>query len=170
MGIFHWLESKCQLGGFYMTLLMHFSHQFFSIKGSCFQMYRVYLYLKLIYYLWGKNIQVLSLYSQIHMHHIITHFTWCNLFVSNQTSVGHFSFIYFFINLTFVMCNCPQASCSCVKPMNYFVINLWLQECHFQWHVTSVRGHILLWKHVGFNSKKNYFKKWGALGSAYTLA
>ena len=42
------------------------------------------------------------------------HFTWCNLFVSNQTSVGHFSLIYFFINLTFVMCNRPQASCSCI--------------------------------------------------------
>ena len=47
--------------------------------------------------------------------------------------------------------------------MNYFVINLWLQEWNFQWHVTSVRGHIFLWKHVCFNSKKTTSKSWGRL-------
>ena len=125
-------------------------------------MYRVYPYLKLISYLWEKNIQVLSSYSQrLHMHHIIILLAVICLFPTRlQYAIFH-SYI-FFINLTFVMCNRPQASCSCSKPMNYFVIKLWLQECHFQWHVTSVQGHILAWKYVGLNSK-NYFKKWGAL-------
>ena len=37
--------------------------------------------------------------------------------------------------------------------------------------VASVRGHILLWKHVGLNSKK-LFQKVGRVGegSVYTLA
>ena len=42
------------------------------------------------------------------------HFTWCDLFVFSQTSIGYFSFIYFVINLTFVLCNRPQASCFCI--------------------------------------------------------
>ena len=37
MCISHLLESKCKLGGSYVTLLMHFFHQSFFIKGSCFQ-------------------------------------------------------------------------------------------------------------------------------------
>ena len=74
-----------------MTPLMHFSHHFF--KGSCFQNVQGLSVFKVNFLSLGKNIQVLSLYSQrLHMHHIIILF-------------GHFSFIYFFINLTFVMCN-----------------------------------------------------------------
>ena len=171
MGIFHWLESKCQLGGFYMTLLVHFYHHFFLIKGSCFQNVQGLSLFKVNFLSLRKKYSGAFIILSEASHASLYHFTCCNLFVSNQTSVCHFSLIYFFINLTFVMCNRPQASCSCSKPMNYFVIKLWLQECHFQWHVTSVQGHILVWKHVGLNSKK-LFQKVGSVGerSVYTLA
>ena len=93
-----------------------FLSPFFFIKGSCFQ--NVQLALSVI-----KKVNLLSLrkkYSGAFIilseasHALHYHFTWCNLFVFNQTSIGHFSFIYFFINLTFVVCNLPQASCSCI--------------------------------------------------------
>jgi len=82
-----------------MTLLMHFSPLFF-IKGSCFQN---------VQSLSVFNVNFLSLrkkYSGVFIilseasHASHYHFTWCNLFVFNETSIGHFSFIYFFINLT----------------------------------------------------------------------
>ena len=55
-----------------MKLLMHFSHHFFFIKGSCFQNVQGLSVFKVNFLFLRKNIQVLSLYSQrLHMHHII---------------------------------------------------------------------------------------------------
>ena len=68
-----------------------------------------------------KKGAVIVLSEASHASH--SYFTWCTSFVINQSSkgdnniMGHFSFIYFFINVTFVMCNRSQASCPCKKPV-----------------------------------------------------
>ena len=107
-------------------LLHRTTHTFlipiFFIKGSCFQNVSLFWFhlMSAILFFEEKKIQVLSFYSQrLHMHHSLI-LLGVNSFVINQTSkgdnnislTGHFSLIYFFINLTFVMCNRPQATCS----------------------------------------------------------
>ena len=98
-----------------MTLLMHFSHHFFSIKGSCFQNVQGLSVFKVNVLSLRKKYSsaFIMLSAASHVSHY--HFTWCNLFVFNQNSIGHFSFMYLFINPTLiVMCNRPQASCFCI--------------------------------------------------------
>ena len=171
MGIFHWLESKCQVGGFYMTLLMHFPLHFFFIKGSCFQNVQGLSLFKVNLLSLRKKYSGAFIILSEASHASHYHFTCCNLFVSGQTSVGHFSLICFFHKSDICYVQSSTGFMLLYKTNELFVINLWLQECHFQWHVTSVRGHTLLWKHVGLNSKK-LFQKVGSVGegSVYTLA
>ena len=146
-----------------MTLLMHFSPLFF-IEVSCFQnvqslsVFNVY-FLSLR----KKYLGVFMILS--HASHY--HFTWCNLFVFNKTSIGHFIHIFFHkSDICYVQ---SSTGLMLLYITNELLINLWLQEWHFQWHVTSMGGHILLWKHVGFNSKK-LFQKVRSVGERYTLA
>ena len=152
MCIFHWLESKCKLCGFYFTLLVHFSQHLFIIKGSCFQnvqgyqglLYKFSIFLLNVCnsYLCGKKIQMpFIVLSEGHASH--AHFTWCTSVVIRRTSkddnniMGHFSFnIYFFTNVTFGMCNRPEPF------FNQLVITrVSLPEtCH-----VSARPHFLIW-------------------------
>ena len=99
-----------------MKLLMHFSHHFFFIKGSCFQNVQGLSVFKVNFLSLRENIQVLSLYSKrLHMHHIIILLGVTCLF-SVRLQIRPF-FIHIFFHtckMTFVMCNRPQASCFCI--------------------------------------------------------
>ena len=97
-----------------MTLLMHFSHHFFFIKGSCFQNVQGLSLFKVNLLSLRKKYSGAFIILSEASHASHYHFTWCDLFFFNLTSKGLFSFIYFFINLTIVMCNRPQALCSCI--------------------------------------------------------
>ena len=92
-------------------LLHDTTHAFLSplffIKGSCFQNVQGLSLFKVNFLSLRKKYSGAFIILSEASHASHYHFTWCNLFVFNQTSIGHFSFIYFFINVTFVMCNRP---------------------------------------------------------------
>ena len=79
-----------------MTLLVHFYHHFFLIKGSCFQNVQGLSLFKVNFLSLRKKYSGAFIILSEASHASHYHFTCCNLFVSNQTSVGHFSLIYFF--------------------------------------------------------------------------
>ena len=81
-------------------LLHDTTHAFLSplffIKGSCFQNVQGLSLFKVNFLSWRKKYSGAFIILSEASHASHYHFTCCNLFVSNQTSVGHFSLIYFF--------------------------------------------------------------------------
>ena len=81
-------------------LLHDTTHAFLSplffIKGSCFQNVQGLSLFKVNFLSLRKKYSGAFIILSEASHASHYHFTCCNLFVSNQTSVGHFSLIYFF--------------------------------------------------------------------------
>ena len=81
---------------------MHLPHHFFPLRGAVFKMYRVYLYLKLVFSSLTKKYSGAFIILSEASPASYSHFTECDVFVFNQTSkgdnniIGHFLFIYFF--------------------------------------------------------------------------
>ena len=81
-------------------LLHDTTHAFLSplffIKGSCFQNVQGLSLFKVNFLSLRKKYSGAFIILSEASHASHYHFTYCNLFVSNQTSVRHFSLIYFF--------------------------------------------------------------------------
>ena len=167
MGIFHWLESKCQLGAWLLHDTTHaFLSPLFFIMGSCFQNVQGLSVFKVNFLSLRKKYSgtFIILWEASHASHY--HFTWCDLFVFNQTSIGHFSFIYF--------SKISQLLCAIVHRLHALVYNHWTilsLTCGYKSDSFIAMSRLCVatfcYQNMSVLIRKKLFQK---VGSVYTLA
>ena len=112
---------------FYVTLLMHLSHQSFVHKGKLFSNVQCLTVFKLMFSfsVWKTDLFIFILLSET-SHASYSHFNWCTSFVINQTSKeDSFPFFFLFFHKS-DSCYVPSSTCymlQYITNMNYFVMN-----------------------------------------------